>query len=149
MAWNVDQIYGYMRLLVRKNQSGSISSTEFFNTWNSEQSAMHTDLVGKWQAAAAGRVGAGNQGFVENELITTKMAPFTVPTTLTIAAGQATKPADFVYTLALRINDTKVFKVNHDQIWAVKQDVIDPPSITDDSYYYTEYLDYYSFLPTT
>lgn len=149
MAWNVNQIYGYLRFLIRKNQSGNISASDFFNAWNAEQTAMHTDLVGKWQAVVAGRVGGGNQGFVENEVITTKMAPFIVPVTLAIVAGQATKPSDHVYTLALRINGTKVFKVNHDQIWAVNRDVIDPPSIADDSYYYTEYLDYFSFLPNT
>lgn len=149
MAWSTDQIYQFLLKLIRKNQSGSVSATEFFFFWNAEQTAMHADLVGKWQIAASGRLGVGSQGFVENELITTRMAPFTKATTLPIAGGQATKPAGFSYTLALRINGKKVFKVNHDQIWAVNQDVIDPPSIPDDSYYYTEYEGYYSFLPNT
>lgn len=149
MAWDVNTIYGFQRFLVRKNQSGNISATDFFYVWNSEQVSMHADLVGKWQVAATGRLGVGSQGFVENELITTRMAPFIKKITLPISSGNAIKPTGFVYTLALRINNTKVFQVNHDQIWAVQQDVIDPPSITENSYYYTEYENYYSFLPAT
>lgn len=147
MAWNVDQVYGFLRFLIRKNQSGSISATEFFYTWNAEQYAYHDDLVGKWQNRNNTKEGM-NTGLIQNEVIMTKLAPFTIPVTISIAAGKATKPTDLIYTLALRINDTKVFKITHDQKWAVLDDVIDPPSITDDSYYYLEYEDYYSFLPS-
>lgn len=146
MAWNVDQVYGFLRFLIRKNQSGSISATEFFYTWNAEQYAYHDDLVGKWQNRNNTKEGM-NTGLIQNEVIMTKLAPFTIPVTIAIASGKATKPTDLIYTLALRINDTKVFKITHDQKWAVLDDVIDPPSITDDSYYYLEYEDYYSFLP--
>lgn len=148
MAWDVNVIYGFLRFLIRKNQSGSISATEFFYTWNAEQYAYHDDLVGKWQNRNNTKEGM-NTGLIQNEVIMTKLAPFTMPVTIAIASGKATKPTDLIYTLALRINDTKVFKITHDQKWAVLDDVIDPPSITDDSYYYLEYEDYYSFLPTT
>lgn len=148
MAWNVDQVYGFLRFLIRKNQSGNIGATEFFYTWNAEQYAYHDDLVGKWQNRNNTKEGM-NTGLIQNEVIMTKLAPFTIPVTIGVVAGKATKPDDFIYTLALRINDTKVFKINHDQKWAVLDDVIDPPSIVDDSYYYLEYEDYYSFLPTT
>ena len=146
MAWNVDQIYKCLLFLIKKNQSGSIGATEFFYTWNMEQYAYHDDLVGKWQNKNNTKEGI-NTGLIQNEVIMTKLAPFTIPVTIPIVGGHGTKPADLIYSLALRINDTKVFHINHDQIWAVKDDVIDPPSIADDSYYYTEYLDYYSFLP--
>lgn len=148
MAWNVDQIYGYARWLINKNQAGGLSVTDFFYAWNSEQYAYHEDLVGKWQARANGKQGI-NTGLIQNEVTMTKLLPFTIPINIPIALGQGIKPADLIYTLALRINDVKVFQVDHDQIWAVKDDVIDPPSIPDDSYYYTEYLNYYAFLPTT
>lgn len=146
MAWTTDQIYGFLRFLVRKNQSANISTTEFFYTWNAEQTAYHDDLIGKWQNRNNTKEGM-NTGLIENEVIMTKLLPFTIPVTIPIVAGKATKPSDIIYTIALRINDTKVFHINHDQIWAVKDDVIDPPSTTDDSYYYYEYLNYYSFLP--
>src|SRR5690242_4549217 len=127
MAWDVNQVYGFLRFLIRKNQSGSISATEFFYTWNAEQYAYHDDLVGKWQNKNNTKEGM-NTGLIQNEVIMTKLAPFTIPITIAIAGGQATKPTDLIYTLALRINDTKVFKINHDQKWAVLDDVIDPPS---------------------
>lgn len=148
MAWNTDQIYGFVRFLINKNQAGGISVNDFFYAWNSEQYAYHEDLVGKWEARANGKQGI-NTGLIQNEVTMTKLLPFTIPITISIVEGQGIKPADLIYTLALRINDVKVFQVDHDQIWAVKDDVIDPPSIVDDSYYYTEYLNYYSFLPAT
>lgn len=137
-----------MLTLTRKNQSTGISAKDFFYNWNLQQYAYHDDLIGKWQNRNNTKEGLST-GLIENEVIMTKLAPFTIPFPLTITAGQGTKPSDFVYTIALRINGTKVFKITHDQKWAVNQDVIDPPSIADNSYYYLEYLDYYSFLPTT
>lgn len=148
MAWNVNEIYLFQQWLINKNQSGGISAQDFFYSWNAEQNAYHDDLVGKWQAKSNGKSGI-NTGLIQDEVIMTKLLPFTIPVTISIAGGQGIKPADHIYTLALRINDVKVFQVDHDQIWAVKDDVIDPPSISDDSYYYSEYLNYYSFLPNT
>jgi hypothetical protein len=148
MAWNVNQIYQFLLTLIKKNQSGAVSATEFFYHWNAEQYAYHDDLIGKWQNRNNTKEGI-NAGLIQNEVIMTKLAPFTIPTTLTISSGNSNKPSDFIYTLALRINNKKVFKVNHDQKWAVLDDVIDPPSTTDDSYYYLEYEDYYSFLPSS
>lgn len=148
MAWNVDQIYSCIKFILNKNQAGGISDTDLFYAWNMEQYAYHEDLVGKWQARANGKQGI-NTGLIQNEVTMTKLLPFTIPITIDIVAGQGIKPSDLIYTLALRINDVKVFQVDHDQIWAVKDDVIDPPSIDDDSYYYTEYLNYYSFLPVS
>ena len=148
MAWNVDQIYSCLKYLIHKNQAGGISAPNFFYAWNLEQYAYHEDLVGKWEGRSSGKSGV-NTGLIQDEVVMTKLLPFTIPITIPISAGMGTKPSDIIYTLALRINDVKVFQVDHDQIWAVKDDVIDPPSIADDSYYYTEYLDYYSFLPNT
>lgn len=148
MAWSVDNIYGLMKFLVRKNQAGGISATDFFYIWNATQSEYQSDLLGRFQRQSNSKEGI-NTGLIENETIMTKLTPFTQTVTLPVVAGKATKPTDFVYTLAARINNTKVFQVNHDSIWAVLDDVIDPPSISDDSYYYTEYQNYYSLLPDT
>ena len=148
MAWNVDQIYEFQRKLVRKNQAGTISATDFFYTWNSEQTQYFKDLKGRFQARNNGKTGA-NTGLIENETIETILSPFTKAGTVTIAAGNGTKPSDFSYLLALRINDSQVVHINKNQIAAVKDNVIDPPSITDNNYYYTEYQSYFLFLPNT
>lgn len=137
-----------MLFLIRKNQSGGLSATEFGFTWNMEQSAYQTDLLGRFQKQSTSKEGV-NTGLIQNEVILTKLAAFTQSTTLTATSGRVIKPLDFLYSLALRINNTKVFQVDHDQIWSVIDDVIDPPSIPDDSYYYTEYQNYYSLLPST
>jgi len=107
---------------------------------------MHDDLVGKWQRASNGKLGA-NSGFLENRVITTKMAPFMIPATLTIASGDANKPSDFIYQLAIRINGKEVKSINHNQIATVNDSVIDPPLESSDTYYVVTYEDYYHFLP--
>lgn len=147
MALSVDYIYQFCLKLIRKNQSGSISATEFGYHWNGEQSAYHSDLLGRFQSNNNGKEGR-NTGLIENQTIMTKLTPFIKPATLAIALGQGSKPADFCYELSLRINNQTVVHINHNQISNVTNSVIDPPSIADDSYYCVEYQNYYSFLPT-
>jgi hypothetical protein len=147
MAWSVDTIYGFLRFLLRKNQSGSVSSTEFFYAWNSEQSAYFLDLKGRFQARNNGKEGI-NTGLIENETIETKLSPFTKTDTITIVSGNGNKPSDFSYLLAFRINGFPVFHINKNQIATVIDSVIDPPSMADNCYYYTPYQGYYSFLPS-
>lgn len=148
MSWNVDQIYGFMRFLIRKNQAGGISANDFFYAWNAEQTAYHEDLLGHWQAHSNGKSGM-NTGLILNETIMTKLAPFTIPVTIPIVAALVTKPEDLIYTLAVRINNAKVTQVDASQKWSVLDDVIDPASVSTNTYYYTEYEDYYSLLPDT
>lgn len=148
MAWNVDQIYGYLRFLVRKNQSGSISSTEFFYVWNSEQMDLFQDLKGRFNARNNGKEGV-NTGLIENERIEIKISPFIKTTTLAVAAGFATRPSDFSYLLAFRISGADVKHINKNQIPTVNDNVIDPPSIVNNCYYYTPYGVQYKFFPIT
>lgn len=147
MAWNVDQIYSLLKFLIRKNQAGGLTSDNFFYSWNSEQKAYMSDLLGKWQNRNNGKTGL-NTGLIEDETILQKLSIFTKPATLTIAAGKSSKPSDFIYRLAMRINDKDCYKINHNQIATVKDSVIDAPSITTDTYYFVEYEGYYLFLPT-
>lgn len=137
---------------MRQNQSGSISTTDFFNAWNTEQNAYFSDLMGKWQNRSNGKSGQ-NTGLILNETIMTQLAPFTIPGSVTISSGSATKPDDFIYGLARRLSvggeEHLVTKINHGQIWYVNNDVIDPPSVTDGTYYIVEYEDYYKILPDT
>ncbi len=148
MAWSVDTIYGYMRFLVRKNQSGSISSTEFFYAWNSEQMDMFQDLKGRFQSRNNGKEGV-NTGLIENERIELKLAPFIKTTTIAVAAGLGTRPTDFSYLLAFRIGGYDVKHINKNQIATVNDNVIDPPSTANNCYYYTPYGAQYKFFPTT
>ena len=150
-TWSVDNIFKLFKFLTRKNQSGSISATDFFNAWNTEQNAYFSDLMGKWENRSNGKSGQ-NTGLIMNETIMTKLAPFTIAGSVTISSGQADKPSDFIYGLARRLElnsvEYLVTKINHGQKWYVENDVIDPPSITDGTYYIIEYEDYYEVLPT-
>lgn len=150
VAWNVNRILQLFKFLLRQNQSGSISTDDFFNAWNTEQNAYFSDELGKWQNRNNGKSGQ-NTGLILNETIMTDLAAFTIPGSVTISSGAATKPDDFIYGLARRLSvggeEYLVTKINHGQIWYVNNDVIDPPSITDGIYYIVEYEDYYKVLP--
>jgi hypothetical protein len=148
MRWNINDIYLLCQKLTRKNQSAAISASDLFYMWNSEQLMYFNDLIGRWQARANGKSGV-NTGLIVNEVSLTDLAAFTIPETLTIAAGKADKPTDFEYRIALRINGQEVQFIRPDQIASVNNSIIDAPSIANNKYYATEYEGYYTFLPTT
>lgn len=148
MSWDVNQIYECFKSLANKNQSGNINATRFFYAWNIEQAAYHNDIVGRWESRANGKQGM-NSGLVRNELILSDLAPFTISTPLPIIAGEATKPSDFAYTNNLSFNGARIAHVTNGQVPSVIKSVIDPPSLVDETYYYTEYTTKYSLLPTT
>jgi len=136
-----------MLFLIRKNQAGSFSATDLFYSWNFEQRAYQSDLLGRFQARSNGKSGV-NTGLIENETILTKLAPFTKSDTLTVTAGLGAKPSDFIYLLSLRVSGKPCEYAEHDQIAFINDSVIDPPSISGGQFYYTEYEANYSFLPT-
>lgn len=148
MAWDVNKLYEFTKFLTNKNLAGGIPATDFFYAWNPEQKSYQEDLLGRWQNRNNGKTG-NNTGMVLDETTMQKLSPFTKNTSLTITAAAATKPNDLMYKLALRINGFKVEAINHSQKYSVTNSVIDPPSTTDNKYYYLEYEDYYSFLPST
>ena len=148
MALTVDYIYKFTLRLMKKNQAGGLKSTDFDINWNDAQGSYQDDLLGRFQAAAKSKTGL-NTGLIEDETILQKLDPFTTPTTLDITTGIATKPSNLIFRLAMRINGYDVYKIRHNQIATVTASVIDPPSITDNTYYFVEYLDYYSYFPDT
>lgn len=148
MAWDVNSIYNFLLYQMKKNQAGGLKPADFQFAWNQEQSAYQSDLVGRWESQSNGK-GGQETGIIQNETILTKLTPFTQTVTIPVTTGQATKPIDFVYALALRTNGTKIFQVDHDQVWFLAEDVIDPPSEAQDSYYYTEFQNYYAINPAT
>lgn len=155
MNWTVDNIYKAYLKLARKNQAGGISATDFFYYWNIEQNMYYQDIVGRWQTRANGKTG-NNTGLIQNENILSELSDFTLPAIITInqsgtdpTVSSITKPTDFFFRLACRINGYKVSFLNHDQIDSAIRSVIDPPSVTDNKYYAVEYENYYSLFPNT
>ena len=147
MALSVDYLYQFTLKLMKANQSGKLSSKEFCFYWNDASYTYQNDLLGPFLARNNGKTGA-NTGLIEDETIMQKLAPFTKPGTLSIIAGTAPKPSDFIYRLAMRLNGVDCYKINHNQIHNVNTDAIDPPSITNGRFYFVEYEGYYLFLPT-
>lgn len=136
--YSVDTILNLYLKLSRKNRAGSMGTTDFFRLWNAEQSAYHDAIV-------EGPAG----GLILSEKALQKLAPFTLSIPLTVAAGTCAKPEDIVYRLAVRINGKNAKFIHHGQIADVNDSVIDPPSVTDDAYYYYELRENYYFLPNT
>lgn len=148
MALSVNYCYEFALKLIKKNQSGGLASNEFEYHWNDAQNTYQDDLLGRFQARNNGKEGV-NTGLIEDETILQKLAPFTKPVDLTITNGLADKPSDFVYRLALRVYGYDAYKLNHNQVAYATHSVIDPPSSPENTYYFVEYEDYYSFLPNT
>ncbi len=148
MAQTIDTLYKTILFVIRKNQSAGLNATQFGLLWNQEQAAYMDDLLGRFQARNNGKEGA-NTGLIQNETILTKLTPFTINDTLTITSGSTVKPDFLIYTLALRIDNFPVRPVKKDAIWSLYDDVIDPPSVDENSYYYTEYGNTYKFFPNT
>lgn len=148
MALTVDYLYTFVRQLIKKNMAGGLTSTNFDVQWNDAQGSYQDDLLGRFQSRSNGKTGM-NTGLIEDETILQKLSPFIIPETLTIASGTADKPDDFIYRLGLRINGYDCYKINYGQIASVNHSVIDPPSVVNNTYYFVEYEDYYSFLPNT
>lgn len=147
MAWSTDNIYQNLLKLIRKNQAGGMTATELFYYFNAEQSAYFKDLYGRWQKNNNNKSGV-NTGLIQNQPILTELTPFTLNTSLTVTAGIATKPALFAYELGLRLNGVSVDKITHAQIGFVLNNVIDPPSTSDDKYFVVEYANTYKVYPT-
>jgi hypothetical protein len=144
--WTVDQIYEFLRWLLRKNQAGAISATNFFYSWNSESSSYFKDLLGRFQARSNGKLGV-NTGLVENETIESQLSPFTKTVNLPVVAGFATKPSDCIYKIGMRFNDQPVFHVNKNRIASVLNSTIDAPSLLTQTYYHTPYGNTYKVYP--
>ncbi len=148
MSLSVDYCYQFVLKLSRSNQSGRLSGAMFTKFWNDQSRAYQSELLGPFQARNTGKTGI-NTGLIEDETILQKLSPFTTPASISISSGKSDKPNNFQFRLALRINGADCWKINHNQIATVNNDVIDPPSIADNRFYFVEYLGYYYFLPTT
>lgn len=148
MFLTVDYLFTFALNLIRKNQVGGYGNEQFEIDWHNAQLSLFSDLLGRFQAKNNSKEGA-NTGIIENETINQKLSVFTLPYDLTIEEGKADKPKDFVYRTSLMINGYDCHKLNYNQRDSAVHSVIDPPSISENRYYFFEYEGYYEFLPNT
>ena len=133
----VDYAYKYILWQMNKNQAGSLSATEFGYLYNSEQLAFTNDLLGAWQKNNNSKQG-NLTGLIENQTILNKLAPCTFEIDLEFVNGYTKTPPKYLYNLGLLRNDYKMFYLTKDQIFNLKKDVIDAPSIANNIYYFTD-----------
>ncbi len=148
MAWSVNNLMECFKFMLRKNQAGGIRASDLFYAWNTEQTVMHADLLGRWQSRSNNKTG-NNTGLIQNETVITSLTPFIANASILIVTGRVTKPVGFSYTLDLRLGNSSVFPITHDQSTAVVNSVLDAPSTTTNTYYYKEYSNYYSLIPAS
>lgn len=138
---NVDYAYKYILWQMNKNQAGSVSATEFGYLFNSEQIAYMNDLLGVWQRNNNSKQG-NLTGLIENQTILNKLLPFTKESPIEFNNGVGTGVQDYVYILAITYLGHKMFYLTKDQLYNMQTDVIDPPSFSDNKYYFTDiYID--------
>lgn len=147
MAWSIDTLRQFTLFLIRKNQSAGITFSEFQNVFNAEQRTYMNDLLGPFQQQQRPKSVSQQTGLIQNETIIQKLSPFIKPYDLPIVSSKGYKPGDFIYEMGMRIDAYRATRVNHDQIYAAENDVIDPPDASAGTYYFTEYLNYFMFLP--
>ncbi len=135
---------------MNKNQAGGIEDIKFARLWNGESSSFFRDLVGRFQRNQTGKL-ISQTGLIENETILQQLSCFTKNNpAITVTAGNAAKPSDFAFRLSVRVGDIEAVKINQDEIASVKGDVLcDAPSATNGKYYYVEYLNYFTMLPSS
>lgn len=149
MAFSTNDIYIFIRFLIRKVQAGGLSRSDLMYAWNAEQKAYMDDLLGRFQVQQPDMRMGNNTGLIQNEAILTKLGPFTRNVDITLVGSyMAPKPSDYRYGLATRVGAYKVTSIRHDQIATVNDDIIDTPSNSAHSYYQVEYLNFFSIIPS-
>ncbi len=147
MALSVDYKYTFLKDLIRKNQSGGLGSEEYEQFFNAEQRNYMDDLLGRFQARNNGKE-AANTGLIENQTILQKLTPFIKSTAISVIAGTATNPSDFIYRLSLMVGNYNCIKINYDQRDSCINSLLIAPSAASNKYYFLEYQNYYQVLPS-
>lgn len=146
---NVNQIYQYLLFLIKKYQSGTVSATDFFYAWNTEQHTFMNELLGNLHNRNSTKTG-NNTGLVMDRRTMTMLQPFTVPDGFTVVSGVINPmPIEILMLLSIRIGEKAVHEIHADQIFSVVGSVIDPPSEDDGKFYYYLGEDAIYILPNT
>jgi hypothetical protein len=143
MAWSVDDIFSFSKHLINKAQRGEYTPAAFYLFWNAEQRSFQQDLLGRFQEAKQNH----GAGVIVNTPVLKSLTPFIKKVTVVPASGVVAYPSDFKSELALRANGYRVIHFNPNQRTAITDSVIDPPSVADNKYYYTEYNNGFEVLP--
>mgnify|MGYP006290350723 CR=1 FL=1 len=143
----VDYCYSTLRFIVRKNQLGSLSPTDFQYAFNTAQRNYYDFLVGRIEQyrydSPKPRIGLS---MTDN--IVSRLMPFEQTTTLTVTSGLANKPAGFNKLLSMYTsNNYRVYRIEEDRFAERYQDSIDP--IDEANAFYVEQNTNWRIYPNT
>lgn len=133
--------------IIDKNAGqGDITPDEFNNIINRAQYSYQNYLIGEIQQYQYGRP-ISRIDYSQNEKIRQRLSPFvSTPTTLTVVAGVASYPADYILTDAMLTSDNKKVRyAAQDKLANILEDEIDP---IDETPTYTIDEDGLTFYPT-
>jgi hypothetical protein len=123
----VNDVYLLIQFIVKKGQSGDLTPSEFNRVINAAQRQYLSYLLGDFQTYTPGRpiakVELGN-----NAIVRQRLAPVIKRTTLVVAAGLSTYPADFLQTDAMWQSGgtSKIRYCEQERLDATYNSAIDP-----------------------
>ena len=151
----VDQCYSILRFIVRKNQLGSLSPTDFQFAFNAAQRNYYDLLVGRIEQYQYGRP-VPRIGLSMTDNVVSRLMPFESSSVLTIGSGltlasgllTATKPNGFNKLLAMyTASNYRVYRLEENRFAERIQDSIDP--IDEANAFYVEQSTNWRVYPST
>jgi hypothetical protein len=143
----VDQVYSILRFIVRKNQLGSLSPTDFQYAFNTAQRNYYDFLVGRVEQYRYGS-SVPRVGLSMTDNVVSRLMPFNSSATITITSGLVTKPTGFNKLLAMYTpNSYRVYRIEEDMFAERMQDSIDP--IDEANAFFVEQNTNWRVYPTT
>ena len=151
----VDQCYSILRFIVRKNQLGSLSPTDFQFAFNTAQRNYYDLLVGRIEQYQYGRP-VPRIGLSMTDNVVSRLMPFESSSVLTIGSGltlasgllTATKPNGFNKLLVMyTASNYRVYRLEENRFAERIQDSIDP--IDEANAFYVEQSTNWRIYPST
>ena len=139
-----DDVYQSMLKTSRKNQSGSLTKSDFEKFYNLAQYQYFNDLKGRFQRSMAASGGTFN-----DETTSTKLSPFiNLNTVVGATNGLAIKPSNFVRLQAMRTTGGKAIQSSsYDRLASRIDSAIDP--LTNDAPCYIQGATVWQIYPIT
>lgn len=122
----VDQCYSILRFIVRKNQLGSLSPSDFQYAFNTAQRNYYDLLVGRIEQYRYDKP-TPRIGLSMTDNVVSRLMPFQKSTSSSLIGGLFSKPNDFNKLLAMyTAGNYRVYRVEENTFAERIQDSIDP-----------------------
>lgn len=141
----VDQCYSILRFIVRKNQLGSLSPSDFQYAFNTAQRNYYDLLVGRIEQYRYDKPNP-RIGLSMTDNVVSRLMPFEISAIGDCSTGFISKPSDFNKLLAMYTpNNYRVYRIEENRFAERFQDSIDP--INEANAFYVEQLSSWRIYP--